>query len=194
METFDWASYIKEWSIFQIERLNSEQKNYLPPEVIESFYLGYPGATEEQIIAAEKRLGVIFPPSYKDFLKASNGLRSAIKDDIEFYSTEEIDWFAVRNQERIDDWTSDIEEIPSVPDEKYFVYGQEQNCVHLRCEYMQTALEISSDSDGYIYLLNPEIISPDGEWEAWYFGNKLPGAFRYSSFTQMMKSMLKKYQ
>lgn len=192
--TFDWTSYIREWSRNRIQRLRDEEKAYLPPEVIESGYLGYPGATQEQIITAEKRLGVTFPPSYRDFLKASNGLRSTRKYGIRFYSTEEVDWFAVRNQAWIDGWMSDIEEIPSVPDEEYFVYGPEQDCIYFRAEYMQTALEISSDIDGYIYLLNPQVVTPDGEWEAWDFGDKLPGAFRHRSFTQMMKSMLKHYQ
>lgn len=71
---------------------------------------------------------------------------------------------------------------------EYFVYGEEQDCVYLRREYLQTALEINSDSgDGDIYLLNPQIITADGEWEAWHFGNKLPGAIRYRSFYEMMQ-------
>src|SRR5262249_28866812 len=31
-------------------------------------------------------------------------------------------------------------------------------------------------------LLNPMVVWPDGEWEAWFFANWLPGAARYPSF------------
>ncbi|MGV0106099.1 Knr4/Smi1-like domain-containing protein [Nostoc sp. DSM 114160] len=182
MIDFDWKSYIKQWSRKHIEALDEIQKLELPPEVIESGYLGYSGAADDQIASTEARLGVSLPPSYRDFIKTSNGLCSTWKYGIKFYSTEEVDWFAARNQEWIDIWTSDIEETPSIPNEQYFVYGEEQDCINIRSEYMQTALQISSDCDGYIYLLNPLVITPDGEWEAWDFGNKLPGAFRYRSF------------
>ena len=61
----------------------------------------------------------------------------------------------------------------------------------MREEYLQTALEISSDSDdGDIYLLIPEVINLEGEWEAWHFGNKLPGANRYRSFYELMQQAL----
>lgn len=190
MTYFDWKSYIEQWSQKQIAELGEGYESDLPIEVIESGYLGYSGATDDQIASAEARLGVSFPPSYRDFLKVSNGLRSIVDYGIRFYSIEEVDWFAARNQDWIDVWTSDIKETPSVPDEKYFVYGKEQDCAYVRSEYMQTALAVSSECDGYIYLLNPRIITPDGEWEAWDFGNKLPGAFRYRSFQEMMMSIL----
>lgn len=190
MTGFDWESYIKQWSRKHLEALDKTDELDLPPEVIESGYLGYSGATDEQIASAEARLGVNLPPSYRNFLKVSNGLRSVRGYGIRFYSIEEVDWFAARNQDWIDVWTSDIEETPSVSDEQYFVYGEEQDCIHVRSEYMQTALEISNCCDGYIYLLNPRVITPDGEWEAWDFGNKLPGAFRYRSFQEMMMSIL----
>jgi hypothetical protein len=104
-----------------------------------------------------------------------------------FYSTEEIDWFATNKQDWIDAWHSSHQGLPSVPDEKYFIYGDEQDCIYLRTEYMQTALAISSDCDGYIYLLNPQVVNENGEWEAWDFGHKLPGANRYRSFLEMMQ-------
>ena len=47
----------------------------IAPEVIASRWLGYPGATEEQIMNLETRLGRKLPPSYRAFLKASNGFR-----------------------------------------------------------------------------------------------------------------------
>lgn len=75
MKTFNWKSRIIEWSHKQIEQLKEEELANLPLEVIDKSYLCYPGATEEEIVAAETRLNVI-PPAYRDFLKVTNGLRS----------------------------------------------------------------------------------------------------------------------
>jgi hypothetical protein len=69
-----------------------------------------------------------------------------------------------------------------VDDEKYFQYGEHQNCCWMRGRYMKTALQISSAEEGDVYLLNPQIIDARNEWEAWDFGNKNPGAYRYRSF------------
>ncbi|MEU6252536.1 hypothetical protein [Streptomyces sp. NPDC047043] len=37
-----------------------------------------------------------------------------------------------------------------------------------------------------VSLLNPCVITPDGEWEAWYLAHWLPGAVRYRSFRALM--------
>jgi hypothetical protein len=62
MTTFDWESSLKQWSCQRLEELNEERKAKLPPEVIESSWLGYPGATEEEIASAEagKKLQFVF--------------------------------------------------------------------------------------------------------------------------------------
>lgn len=39
-----------------------------------------------------------------------------------------------------------------------------------------------------VYLLCPDVRTPAGEWEAWYFANWLPGATRYRSFKQLLCS------
>jgi hypothetical protein len=45
--------------------------------------------------------------------------------------------------------------------------------------------------DSAVYLLNPQVVSEDGEWDAWFFANWLPGATRYRSFAEMI---LKEYE
>jgi hypothetical protein len=32
------------------------------------------------------------------------------------------------------------------------------------------------------------VVFADGEWEAWFFANWLPGASRYRSFAEMMEA------
>lgn len=74
-----------------------------------------------------------------------------------------------------------------VPDCEYLVYGDKQDSCMLRDEYLQTALEVSAVGDSAIYLLNPKVLDADGEWEAWFFADWLPGAIRYRSFREMMQ-------
>jgi hypothetical protein len=161
----------------------------LPAEVLTNRWLGFPGADEAQIRKAEKRLGITLPPSYREFLKISNGWRKTTPFIDKIWPVEEIDWFSRRHQaDWIDPW---IEGgggiIYPIPDEEYFVYGSNQDVTSMRVEYLQTALEISPPGDAAVYLLNPKVIGADGEWEAWFFANWLPGANRYSSFYEMMQ-------
>ncbi|MEG4803366.1 SMI1/KNR4 family protein [Microcoleus sp. ARI1-B5] len=192
MKTFDWESQIREWSCKRIECLTESEKEELPPEIIESGYLGYPGATEEQIIAAEARLGVTFPPSYRQFLTNSNGLHSPSNNGFyfEFYPTEEVDWYVLTAPEFVDEI---IEIFPEpVTDEEYFVYASEiQYDLKFRPEYLQTALQISCEDNGVVFLLNPRIILQSGEWEAWCCNFSTAfGIFRYRSFAEMMEQLI----
>ncbi len=98
-----------------------------------------------------------------------------------------MDWFRARNQDWIDAWTSTMfSPIAAVPDEEYCVYGDKQDSTVIRMKYLETALEIGDVGDSAIYLLNPRVITPGGEWEAWSVANWLPGAARYRSSWDMM--------
>ena len=138
----------------------AEDTDDLPPEVIETRWLGFPGATEEQIVAAEARLGVMLPPSYREFLTVTNGWRQPdafwVANAGSLWSIEQVEWYS----------------------------GS------LYSGHLQTVLEISDNGDG-IYLLNPELISDTGEWEAWFFASWNPGSDTYGSFSKMMQA---KYQ
>jgi hypothetical protein len=100
------------------------------------------------------------------------------------WSTADVEWFSVRHQDWIDAYMDDA----FVSDKEYLVYGEEQSPEVFRPEYLQAALEISARGDSAIYLLNPRIVAADGEWEAWFFANWLPGACRYRSFRRMMQA------
>jgi len=198
MSSFDWESFLKRWSQEILESLGSDRNN-LPPEVIESGWLGYPAATDEQITQAEVRLGTQLPPSYRAFLKVTNGWRQTTPFINKLWSTEEIEWFSVRNQSWLNVLLARSEQAntespnssspcPSIPDEEYLIYGRDQDCSKIRAEYLQTALEISQRGEAAIYLLNPQIVTETGDWEAWFLGDWLPGADRYRSFQEMMQA------
>src|SRR5579859_5995010 len=126
MPGFDWPGLMTKWNADLLA--DDEIRPQLPPEIIASGWLGYPGASEEQIAALEQRLGVALPPSYRAFLAYSNGWRATGHFIPAIWSTEEVEWFAVRNQDTIDAWLDGLrygyggKPIPPVPDEEYLNY------------------------------------------------------------------------
>lgn len=197
MTEFDWRLFLERWSR---ELIEAGEEPELAPEIRASGWLGFPGATEEQLAAADARLGTSLPPSYRDFLRASNGWRGSGTFIWRVWSTDEIDWFRVRNREWIDAYARPLGPSsgpirkPSTPDAEYFLYGDDQDSASFRPEYLESALEISEVGDSAIYLLNPEVVTPDGEWEAWFFGNWLPGANRYRSFAGLMQAEYRSFR
>lgn len=216
LNSFDWNHFLQQWSNEFIVAF--KQDIQIPQTVLESRWLGYPGATEAQISRVESRLKVRLPPSYREFLKVSNGWRQTTPFIYRVWSIEEVDWFINRHQDWIESFIKSRLEahydntqnghhlngncrngdrpnqhhinhsLGHVTDLEYFLYGEEQDCSKIRYEYLRTALEISDKGESSIYLLNPTIKTNNGEWEAWFFGDWLPGADRYISFKDMMEA------
>ena len=182
MSNFQWKELLTQWSKDIIESGEFDD-DLLPANVKDTGWLGFDGATEIQIADAELRLGTKLPPSYREFLEVSNGWRITTPFMWKLWPVEEIEWLPKRNQELVDIWTA---ENLTIPDENYLVYGENQDCSCLRSEYFPTALEISDWGDSSLYLLNPQIVTSNGEWEAWSFANWKPGAERYQSYWEMM--------
>jgi hypothetical protein len=188
MADYDWQSFLRQWN--QELLATPDVVARLPAEVVAAGWLGYPGATEAALAQAEARLGTRFPPSYRRFLAFTNGWRTTGGFIDRLWSTAEIEWFRVRHQAWIRPYTAwglSRLRAPTVPDNEYFVYGPAQDSARFRSEYLPATLEISDKGDEEIYLLNPEVVTPDGEWEAWFFANWLPGAARYRSFWDLMQ-------
>jgi HEAT repeat protein len=181
MSRYPWKDLLTQWSEEIIE--SGEFEDELTPEVATSGWLGYPAATEEEIAAAEARLGTAFPPSYREFLQITNGWRMTTGFIERLRPAAEVQWFSSEDRATIDAWMS-AGGSDAVPDEDYLVYGDEA-IQPLRAEYLQTALAVSEYGDG-IYLLNPQIVTPEAEWEAWFFAHWVPGADRYRSFWDLM--------
>lgn len=189
MPTYDWKPFL-----LQLSRdilADDDLRSMLPPSVVESGWLGYPGATEPELAELETRLGISLPTSYREFLSVTNGWHNISPFIYKLWSTSEIDWLRVRNQQAIDGWIEGEKYTEKrygptvVTDEEYFVYGEEQPSEAFRSQYLQTALEISDWGDG-ILLLNPQVVFPNGEWEAWFHAYWLPGASRYRSFWELI--------
>jgi hypothetical protein len=183
---FNWRNLLDQFNQRLLE--DNEIRARQPLEVLNAGWLGFGGASAAEIEAVEHRLGTELPPSYRQFLQTSNGWRDSGNFIHRIWSTTEIAWFKERNQDWIDAYVHPYKNLPETPDAEYFVYGKKQDPITIRAEYLQTALEISDVADAAIYLLNPKIVTKEGEWEAWFFANWLPGAVRYRSFQELMEA------
>lgn len=141
-------------------------------------------ASEQAISEVESRLGTNLPKSLKDFWRASNGLMHLHldADDGFIYGVDSVSWLKSSNPDLIRESIG-----APVSDEDYFEYGPDQDPIYLRDAYIQSMLVVSDRVDSGIYLLNPEVKTQDGEWEAWFLGWNLPGALRFKSFAHLMR-------
>lgn len=161
-----WRELLRRWSAEIIAA--PAYRDRLPPEVVAAGWLGYPGATEAQLADAEARLGLALPPSYRAFLTVTNGWRMTTSFIERVRPVGDIGWYRDEAAEVIEAWR---EGDPEVADD------------------LGETLAISDGTHGeQIYLLNPQEVSPDGEWAAWFFAHWIPGADAHLSFWDLMQA------
>jgi len=89
----EWRSYLLEYSDLYLNTADEYELDELDDSQVATRWLGYEPAGEQAISAAEERLGVRFPPSFRGFLEASDGWRG-VGGWIELLcSCDEIEWF-----------------------------------------------------------------------------------------------------
>ena len=155
-------------------------------------WLGLPGASEDAILSAERRLKVTLPPSYKSFLRCSNGFLQVSTFIWDLLPVEGIDWLRNHDPDFVALYSNYTNEF-QVDDSVYYIYGEGQETVNFRAEYLQKCIAVSGWGDAAIVLLNPEIKFGD-EMEAWIFANWYPGAARYKSFLELITAELETYK
>ena len=179
MEATNWHDRLKRWEELRFDSPapdeSSSARQFAP-------------ASEAQVAAAEKRLGIVLPPSFRSFLLTSNGLRIGIHEIGRIWRVEELKWFRAGHRDWIRAYTQSLARgtEDDISDAEYFGYGGGSE--FFRRSHLKESLQISDVGDAAVYLLNPQVISKDGEWEAWFFANWLPGALRYRSFAAMMEA------
>ena len=184
-----WRAFLQTWSDEALATLRQLPPASLTPDERQALARGTlaeTGASPAAIAALETRLAQPLPPSYKAFLEASAGWHQLAMDatDGHLWPPAKVGWFRDQQPAWLLTWTG--ANFPDPDDGTYFVYGPQQDPVSLRRGYLKSTLAISEGIESAIYLLNPRVVSPRGEWEAWYFGNALPGAYRYHSFQALM--------
>ncbi|WP_218157459.1 SMI1/KNR4 family protein [Saccharopolyspora shandongensis] len=155
----EWRGYLREYNELYLraaedDELDSGQN-----------WMGNEPAAEETVLAAEKRLGVRFPPSYRAFLLASDGW-NGVGGWIELiWSCERIPWMRDTGggANLIDLYGED-------PDDEYAVL-------------FRRSLDVAEGED--FWFLDPAEVGPEGEWAAYLFEPKYGELKEFASFAEL---------
>lgn len=155
----EWREYLRGYSA---EFLNSDflrtaeadgrAQWLVSPAQREAGWLGYEPASEQAVAETEDRLGIRLPPSYRNFLLASNGW-STIRywySSIDLLGADKIGWFPDLESKLLDSWSD-----WSGFDEELAV--------------IRRSLLISNDDGGSggHWMLHADSIAGNGEWTAY---------------------------
>ncbi len=184
MSEHDWQSLIVQWNR---DILDSPYRQYLPEDVVNAGWLGFPPATEEMVRAAEARLQTTLPLSYVEFVNASNGwyMTTAFIDRV--WGTEEIEWLAVKRKQVVDDqrrYSSDQGE-PLIANGEDYAYGKAQD-LFLKSDHFENSIEVGFGDQLDLYLLLPDVVPSEGEWCACVWSPKSVESTVYRSFWDLM--------
>jgi hypothetical protein len=166
----EWRTFLQKWSD---EWLATGEE--FPPAVCRSCWLGYQPSTEAQIAQLEKRLGYHLPPSYRGFLATTNGWRRTSSFVERVRAAKDVKWLKHDDPqlvELVDAWCRGLDEglFEAASQKAHFSYDG-RTPVNLR--HFRLSLKIADPvaGDSMIYVLNPEVVAEDGEWEAWRHAN-----------------------
>lgn len=196
-QSYAWRELLQRWSDEWLDPVLHEQGRAEPfsEDVRRARWLGRAGAGVEEVSALEDRLGAVLPASYRQFLLTSDGWLNTTSDIERVLSTHEVGWTRDLDSGLVAIWSEADGDDARITDEEYFVYGEAQAPFLLRAEYVQHTLKISHTPEATeVYLLNPCVVTPDGEWEAWFVAHWLPGAVRYQSFWDLMNDEYRRFR
>ena len=78
-----------------------------------------------------------------------------------------------------------------VSDDVYLDYENPAHNMALRQHYYGDSLLISEASESELVLLNPFVVSPDGEWETIFSAHWIPGNERFRSFRDYLEKVVR---
>ncbi|MFF0739247.1 SMI1/KNR4 family protein [Streptomyces sp. NPDC004111] len=173
---FDWRSFLRKWSGEWADSLSAEDARAEDEDARQSRWLGFPAASEERITAMEKRLGVRMPPSYREFLKVTDGWQHAGGFVWLLAGTTEAHWH--ENASGLAEITEEYLDEDSAPEEWE------------EAELWRRGLQLDMESDATYVLMDPEDVDEDGEWAVYtWAGWRAAPPERYASFQVFMREM-----
>ncbi|MFC8392531.1 MULTISPECIES: SMI1/KNR4 family protein [unclassified Streptomyces] len=178
---FDWRPFLLKWSGEWADSLpDSETRGEEDEAARQARWLGFPPASEERITALEKRLGRRMPPSYREFLKVSDGWRHAGGFVSLLAGTADARWhddesgLAVMFEEYLDE--------DAGPEERREV------------DIWRRGLQLDVESDVTYVLLDPEDVDEDGEWAVYTWASwRAESPERHASFLAFMQDMHREF-
>jgi len=142
-------------------------------DVPTSRWPGTQPASEDAVRAAEQRLGVALPPSYRNFLLVSNGWVEMPADAGTLRTVDAIGWYPETDPEMWNAWFG-----PDMPDFS-----------ELKSELKPSLLITTDAYRGDVWLLNPDHKGADGEWRAYEWWSADDGSLLpYDSFGALLQN------
>ncbi|MCO5972471.1 SMI1/KNR4 family protein [Actinoallomurus soli] len=170
----EWRAFLRDYSSKFLDNSRSLRQleengagRFVRSHVEREGWIGYAPAGADAVVAAEERLGTRLPPTYRNFLMASNGF--GYVDYVDLLNVDEIGWLPERDPDLVEAWS----------------FGAAAD------EILERSLLIARDDGGpgVCWLLYPGDAAEDGEWAAyeWFTGDgSLPEDFRYDDFGALL--------
>lgn len=141
---------------------NGEQNHFLTKIQIQNQWLGFDSANSETITVAEKKLNIILPEDYKNFLKITNGFSAPDSVEPTFMKIEEIDYL-----KNVDEGAINAYQLP---------------------ELKNSILVGGKDEEQYFLLIPPK--DKDAKWKYWKFANWMAGEHEFENLESYFKNVL----
>ena len=155
--------------------IKTDDESYYDQDVRQSDWIGYQGATKEEIRQAEEKLGITLPADYKDFLTTTNGLRRVSVTSGALLPVAQIDYLKNIEEPYMFDLLLD--------------YPQKEGEEDAYREKLSNAILISQYPDEQQVWLIPEDQAKT-RWQTWFFAAWMPGETRYPGFRHYVEDQL----
>jgi hypothetical protein len=159
-----WRAYLTEYGADVARTMEEWQRREFTQDQLSSGWLGGDPVDESRIAAVEERLGKRLPASYRAFVGASEGWRHIGEFMYAMRGIDEIGWFNTVDPRMVEIFVNDEQLGP----------------------IMGRALLISKEGDAQYWFLDPEDVSPDGEWAAYTWSSWGFLSERHPSFAALV--------
>jgi hypothetical protein len=174
----EWRGYLREHSELRLRTADERERGRLAAEQLVTGWLGYEPATELTVSAAEQRLGVRLPPSFRGFLLASDGWSEVGGWIDKVHSCDGLAWFRDTDEgamsiEVAEAFFGEVNERPEDEDHWH------------PPTIFERSLLVAGGVDYDVWLLDPAGPGADGEWIAWRYQTKGGEVERFASFAEL---------
>ncbi|WP_030388101.1 SMI1/KNR4 family protein [Streptomyces sp. NRRL S-241] len=178
---FDWRPFLRGWSGEWADSLPDDDARGEADEAARrDRWLGFPPASEKRIAAMEERLGRRMPPSYREFLKVTDGWRYA--GNFIWLLAGTADVRPHDNESGLADMFEEYLDEDAGPEERR------------NADIWRRGLQLDVESDITHVLLDPEDVDEDGEWAVYTWASwRGETPERHANFVEFMRAMHREF-
>jgi hypothetical protein len=177
---FDWQSFLRAWSGEWADSVPDDELRDEEETARDTRWLGFPPASEERIAAMEERLGRRMPPSYRAFLRISDGWRHAGGFVWRLAGTGHARWHD--NESGLAEFIEEHLDEDAGPEERH------------EADVWRRGLQIDVESDATLVLLDPGDVDERGEWAVYTWASwRAAPPERFADFGAFMREMHREF-